>query len=123
MRVGRGRAVELVTSASDAGLGVGGGDTRYAVAVDTVARMVTVGGLADLATDATPIESLTWVDGPVPVGTEVRVQTSAHGATGWRRFTGVGLRWATPTRRVAPGQTVAFYDRADTSVLGAAVAT
>jgi tRNA U34 2-thiouridine synthase MnmA/TrmU len=38
-------------------------------------------------------------------------------------FTGNSIRWATPTRRVAPGQTVALYDAADVSVIGAGIAT
>jgi tRNA-specific 2-thiouridylase len=120
--VGRVDAVELVTVGQRRGLGAGGGPTRYAVAVDVEARRVTVGERADLDVDATPIGSITWADAPLAAGARVNAQTSAHGAVTAATFEGATIGWSVPVRRVAPGQTIAFYDEANVTVLGAALA-
>ena len=121
-RVGRVDAVELVTVGQRRGLGIGGGESRYAVAVDVAARRVDVGGSAELMTDRTPVTQLSFTHAPVAVGSRVRVQTSAHGASRAAVFAGDVLEWCEPAKRVAPGQTVAFYDEADVTVLGAGTA-
>jgi tRNA-specific 2-thiouridylase len=51
-----------------------------------------------------------WTHEPLPPGTEVLIQCSAHGAARAAVLTGDGVRPAVPLRRVAPGQTVALYD-------------
>ena len=67
--------------------------------------------------DRTAVESLTWVDGPVTGA--VLVQCSAHGAPRPGHLGGDGtIEWASPERRVAPGQSVVFYDETDRVVLG-----
>jgi tRNA-specific 2-thiouridylase len=91
--------------------------------VDAAARRVTVGDIDDLGSAETGVEALTWVAAPLPVGATVRVQTSAHGRSATATFTGDTLRWSAPYKRVAPGQTVAFYDAADVTVVGAGIAT
>ncbi len=89
--VGKTAAVELVTVGQRRGLGVAQersapgasptkADRRFALRVDVSAGRVTVGGLADLLVDRIPVEGFGWVDGPLPPGAPVRVQTSAHGA-------------------------------------------
>ena len=63
---------------------------------------------------------MTWVDGaPVP-GTPALVQCSAHGRPAEGVFTGTGIAWVQPRRRVAPGQSVVLYDGDD--VLGGGTA-
>jgi len=58
----------------------------------------------------------------------VRVQCSAHGATAAASTTlrddagTVDVVWDAPQRRVAPGQSVVFYDLADRVVLGGGIA-
>jgi tRNA-specific 2-thiouridylase len=59
----------------------------------------------------------------------VLVQCSAHGVTRSASVTpherGGGLvevRWHEPQRRVAPGQSVVFYDLSDERVLGGGIA-
>jgi tRNA-specific 2-thiouridylase len=121
--VGHVDAVELVTVGQRRGLGLSGGDVRYAVAVDAAAREVIVGRRAQLDTDETAIDAVTWVDEPARAGAPVRGQTSAHGDAMPAIFTGDSLRWSHPTRRVAPGQTVALYDERNIDVLGSGVAT
>jgi tRNA-specific 2-thiouridylase len=116
--LGRVDAVELVTVGQRRGLGADGAlDRRYAVAIDVPGATVTVGEAKDLLVDRAAVESQTWVDGPV-TGT-VLVQCSAHGAPRPGRLAGDGtIEWEQPERRIAPGQSVVFYDVADRVVLG-----
>ncbi|NDH44756.1 MAG: hypothetical protein EBY04_00055 [Actinobacteria bacterium] len=61
------------------------------------------------------------------VGSDVLVQASAHGAaqpaviesSAAREFV---VRWMTPQRRVAPGQSVVLYDATNRFVLGGGTA-
>jgi tRNA-specific 2-thiouridylase len=57
---------------------------------------------------------------------EVLVQCSAHGKTNAASISVAGddvrVRWHSPQRRVAPGQSVVFYDASDTVVLGGGIA-
>jgi tRNA-specific 2-thiouridylase len=120
--IGRVAAVELVTIGQRRGLGSDGApDKRYAVAVDVAGATVTVGEAHELLVDHTDVESVTWVDGPVTG--DVLVQCSAHGVPRPGRLDGCGtIEWQTPEFRVAPGQSVVFYDAADRVVLGGGLA-
>ncbi|MEY2425877.1 MAG: tRNA-uridine 2-sulfurtransferase [Actinomycetota bacterium] len=124
--VGEIDAVELVTVGQRRGLGVGGttdhGAARYAVDVDTAGGVVTVGTLDDLERLEQGITALTWVHGGVVAGAEVLVQTSAHGRAHHATFTGDGVVWREPQRRVAPGQSVVLYALDDDRVLGGGLA-
>ena len=125
--VGRVDAVEMVTLGQRRGMELAGGDgPRYATAVDTVTATVTVGSAADLFVETTTVDCAGWADGPVEGS--VLVQTSAHGEP-VAAFLGVegsadegqmSVSWDEPHRRVAPGQSVAFYD--GDLVLGGALA-
>ncbi len=111
--VGRVGAVELVTAGQRRGLGLaGGGEARYAVAVDVPGATVTVGGPQDLLTGEVALEAVSWVDGPVEG--RVEVQCSAHGTPRPATFDldGAVVRFDRPAPRVAPGQSVVLY-RAD----------
>ncbi|HET6811884.1 MAG TPA: tRNA 2-thiouridine(34) synthase MnmA [Acidimicrobiales bacterium] len=119
--VGTVDAVELVTVGQRRGL-ASGRDTerRYAVSVDVGRRRVVVGRLEDLMTTAVPVTAATSTsDEPVPEDTPLLVQTSAHGQAVPARLRGGVIELERPIRRVAPGQTVAFYE--GDRVLGAAV--
>jgi tRNA-specific 2-thiouridylase len=124
-RVGAVDAVELVTVGQRKGLGLpGGGPKQYVVDVDAATATVTVGTDADLLRPELLVEHPTWVDGPV--AGDVLVQTSAHGravpATLEPAAGGsVAVTWLEPQRRIAPGQSVVFYDRTDTRVLGGGI--
>ncbi len=123
-------AVELVTIGQRRGLGLpGGGPKRYVVDVDVAAGRVVVGDDGDLHVESTTVHQPSWAVAPV-IG-EVLVQCSAHGSA--RRATLVRpdggpdggrleVRWREPQRRVAPGQSVVFYDLSDERVLGGGVA-
>ncbi len=132
--VGEVPAVELVTVGQRKGLGLaGGGPPRFVLAVDRDDATVTVGDAADLLDGTVAVASPSWTDGPVDGA--VLVQVSAHGeprpavlaagpaADPAAGAGGVEVRWLTPQRRVAPGQSVVFYDRTDRCVLGGGVAT
>ncbi|MBV9412757.1 MAG: tRNA 2-thiouridine(34) synthase MnmA [Acidimicrobiia bacterium] len=116
--VGRVDATELVTVGQRRGLGIGGGDRRYALSVDPAAGTIVVGDLADLMTDYMELTDLTWVE--APAHGEVQAQTSAHGAPLDAEFEGSTVHFADPHRRVAPGQSVVLY-RGD-EVLGGGIA-
>ena len=86
--------------------------------VDAI-ELVTVGNADDLLVDATPVGGFSWADGPVTG--PVLAQVSAHGAAVEAQLVADSVRWSSPHRRVAPGQSVVFYEGEE--VLGGAVAT
>lgn len=129
--VGTTDAVELVTVGQRRGLGLAGpGELRYAVDVDVSTRTVVVGTAADLDVDVTVVEQIVWSG--EPVWGEVAVQSSAHGEAepatvvplGPDGVDGAEVRWHVRRRRVAPGQSLAFYledPRAGDVVVGGGV--
>jgi len=118
--VGAVESVELVTIGQRKGLGLAGGtDPRYVVDVDAASATVTVGEKSDLTTLATPLESWTWTGKPVEG--EVHVQCSAHGAAERGIIHADRVEWASPHRRIAPGQSIVAY--ADDIVIGGGIAT
>ena len=118
-RLGEVPAVQMVTLGQRKGLGIGGRERpAYVVDTDVAEGTVTVGDRADLLTETQRVRDVTWAageaQGPVPV------QTSAHGTPRPATLDGAGVRWHTPQQRVAPGQSIVFYDGPE--VLGGAVA-
>jgi tRNA-specific 2-thiouridylase len=117
-------AVELVTVGQRRGMGHGSdGRRRFVTAVDVPARRVSVGTPEAAHADEVRLHTVTWVDGdptrsssngadgPAPI--QAVVQCSAHGrpvpATVQLSGPNLTVRFATPQRRIAPGQTVALY--------------
>ena len=91
------------------------GRPRYALAVDVGQATVTVGSADDLLDGRTEVGGVVWADRPVTG--PVLAQCSAHGTPvvatiAWSDPAGsaVTVRWAEPQRRVAPGQSIVFYD-------------
>ncbi|HTN79956.1 MAG TPA: tRNA 2-thiouridine(34) synthase MnmA [Acidimicrobiales bacterium] len=119
-RVGDVDAVELVTIGQRRGLGALGAERSFAVSVDVPSATVTIGRAEDLLTDRQPLAELSFVGAPAEG--DVLAQCSAHGEPRHARLDGDMLTWATPQRRVAPGQSVAFYALDDTELLGGATA-
>jgi len=123
-------AVELVTVGQRRGMGHGSdGQRRYVTRVDVASRRVTVGGAADAlrASVLLPEASLTWVEGPLVPGARAVAQVSAHGrpvpCSLEHDDAGLRVRFDSPQRPVAPGQTVALYDALDPdAVVGAGIA-
>lgn len=115
-------AIELVTLGQRRGIGLpGGGPKRYVTTIDSATSTVVVGDEDALDADEQPISGVTWADQPC-VG-EVMVQCSAHGAAVPAWLDGGAVSWREPQRRVAPGQSVVFYDPSNSYVLGGGIAT
>jgi len=119
--LGRVEAVEMVTVGQRRGIGLpGGGPKRYVLDVDVPNAVVTVGDDAESYRPDLVVVQTAWVDGPVEGN--VLVQCSAHGsarpATIVDDGSSVVVTWSEPQRRVAPGQSIVFYDRSDQRVLG-----
>ena len=107
--VGTVPAVQLITVGQRRGLGLAAGEPRYAVDVDVAAATVTVGPARELLVDAVRLIRCSWVGGE-PEG-PVEAQCSAHGdayPAAWDAASST-VRFATPVRRVAPGQSVVLY--------------
>lgn len=132
-QVGEVPAIEMVTLGQRRGLHLpGGGPKQYVVQIDTDAARVVVGDEALLHGTHMVVRDITWAHQPPPAGAEVCVQSSAHGATAPATITATiapaadacrwNVQWHTPQRRVAPGQSVVFYDPADEYVLGGGIA-
>jgi tRNA-specific 2-thiouridylase len=112
-------AVELVTVGQRRGMGHStDGRRRFVTAVDVPARRVTIGPPEAAYAPDVSLHTVTWVDGdPTATATAsvaVIAQCSAHGtpveAEAARSDRGLEVRFASPQRRIAPGQTVALYD-------------
>lgn len=117
--VGSVPAVELVTVGQRRGLG-GGGKRRYALAVDVASATVTVGDADDVYASGVGLRDLSWVNASLDRGTEVLVQSSAHGEPVAGVFEGDRVAFVTRQWRVAPGQSVVLYR--DDEVLGGGIA-
>ncbi|HUI04623.1 MAG TPA: tRNA 2-thiouridine(34) synthase MnmA [Acidimicrobiales bacterium] len=122
--VGEVPAGELVTVGQRRGLGVAvDGRRRYALAVDTAARRITVGPADQAVARRLAVVGAAWSGPTPPPGARALAQTSAHAPAGAGRWLGDGVLFDQPQPLVAPGQTVAFYDPGDPdAVLGAATA-
>ena len=129
---GRVEAIELVTIGQRKGLGIaGGGPKQYVVDVDTAAARVTIGDEHLLFTDSFRVTDVTWAheadSDRIRTTADVLVQSSAHGATCSAVLcvednATVRVVWSEPQRRVAPGQSVVFYDVTNRFVLGGGIA-
>ena len=123
--LGRVDALEMITLGQRRGIGLpGGGPVRYVVGIDHQTATVTVGDESMLDVATMRVGDVTWSHEPVTG--EVLVQCSAHGATHPALMSlddgVVRLDWQYPQRRVAPGQSVVFYDPSDSYVLGGGIA-
>ncbi|MFM2076410.1 MAG: tRNA-specific 2-thiouridylase MnmA [Actinomycetota bacterium] len=123
--LGEAESLEMITLGQRRGIGLpGGGPKRYVVDIDHAAATVFVGDDTMLDVSEMDVGAMVW--SATPMDGEVLVQSSAHGATHPATVTATGsdvhVRWAVPQRRVAPGQSVVFYDPSDTFVLGGGLA-
>ena len=126
-RLGEVEAVEMVTLGQRRGVGLpGGGPKRYVVDIDHASATVVVGDESRLFRDQMQVGALTWA--AEPITGDVLVQCSAHGTAHPGNVTSAAdgvhtVQWAQPQRRVAPGQSVVFYDMNNRYVLGGGIAT
>ena len=116
--VGSVPGVEFVTIGQRRWLGLeGGGEPMFALDVDIAEAKVVVGSHNDRLVEAQPITAVEWVGEPVdePVETSLSVQCRAHGQVSEGRVVcdEVGnnyIFWNEPQPRVAPGQSIVFYE-------------
>jgi tRNA-specific 2-thiouridylase len=119
--LGEHAGVATVTIGQRKGLGIAVGEPRVVVDVDPSTATVTVGPRSSLGVSRLDVDTWTWVDRPVPVGSSVEVQYRAHGHVAPAILDGSSVRFDEPQVAVAPGQTVALYD--GDAVLGSGVIT
>ncbi len=122
-------AVELVTLGQRRGLGLpGGGPVRYVIAIDrgpgVESPRITVAGAEDLLTESERVRSVVWAD--EPVSGQVLIQGSAHGEPVLGELvplteSAAEIRWSLRQPRVAPGQSLVFYDIDDQWVIGGGI--
>ena len=121
-------AVEMITVGQRRGLRLpGGAPKQFVLDVDTERQTVVVGEESRLSRNDLQVGRVSWSHEPLPIGSEVMVQTSAHGATQPALLeevdtNSVVVRWREAQRRVAPGQSVVFYDMTDRLVLAGGIA-
>ncbi len=116
--LGRHEGTYRYTVGQRRGLGIGGGEPLYVLAVDPATATVTVGPAEELLAAGLRLANVVWggaypaaLGGPLPV----RVQMRAHGeaveamadlgASG-----GLTVTFTTPHRATAPGQSAVCYD-------------
>ena len=119
-------ALELVTIGQRRGLGLpGGGPKQFVVDVDTPNAKVVIGSEEQLMRTGLVVNDVMWAENPAKIGEAVLVQSSAHGAAVdalVESLSPLVLRFATPQRRIAPGQSVVCYDPTNSFVLGGGIA-
>jgi len=124
--LGEAESLEMITLGQRRGIGLpGGGPKRYVVDIDHAAATVKVGD--DTMLDVTEMSVINMVWSHEAVEGDVLVQCSAHGATHAASVSlgangSMQVQWQQSQRRIAPGQSVVFYDPTDTFVLGGGIA-
>ncbi len=128
--VGTVDALEMVTVGQRRGMGFSDdGKRRYVVSVDFSKNRVLLGNAQDALIQTLYLDpsTITWVNHPLENSTQAIAQVSAHGrqvgctvTTSQDKFS---IEFDEVQRCVAPGQTVALYDKErPNSVLGAGIA-
>ncbi|MEO8364544.1 MAG: tRNA 2-thiouridine(34) synthase MnmA [Ilumatobacteraceae bacterium] len=132
--VGEIDALELVTVGQRKGLGLpGGGPKQYVVDVDTPNARVIIGDESRLMCAGFAVNNVAWSDlgdsSRLSKFNDVMVQSSAHGQASPATIEFVGesndsvrVNWLSSQRRIAPGQSVVFYDATNRYVIGGGIA-
>ena len=98
-------------------------EPNFVVDVDLRESVVTIGPRRSLQVDETGFINPVWADRSFTGA--ARVQASAHGVALPAEVESDRVVWAEPRDRIAPGQSVVFYegDGPDATVIGGAIAT
>ena len=113
-------SIEAVTIGQRRGLGTAGDSARrYVVEVDRSRGEVVLGTLEETLVREVSFAEPTFTGAPLQAGEAIQCQTSAHGRAAKAVYEPGRAVLDAPVKRVAPGQTIAFY-RGD-EVLGAAI--
>jgi tRNA-specific 2-thiouridylase len=116
--IGRHDGIIGFTVGQRRGLGVAVGEPRYVVHIEPSTATVVLGRRADLSVAGVRLREVTWTQGE-PVAGRIEAQYRAHGEPVEAAINRDRLLFASAQEGVAPGQTVAFYDR--DRVLGGAL--
>ncbi|WP_322510982.1 tRNA 2-thiouridine(34) synthase MnmA [Chloroflexus sp.] len=114
--IGRHQGLPLYTIGQRRGLGLGGGEPRYVVAIDPARNALIVGPAAALNRERFIVTDVRWVDDQPPAEPlTCEVQVRAHAEPLPARVSAQpDGRWlvelARPQRAVSPGQAAVFYD-------------
>lgn len=100
------------------GLGLGGGEPRFVVRIESETSTVVLGSREELDVSGVELSQVTWTSGEGG-DQAVMAQYRAHGDAVPATITGASLTFDEPQKAIAPGQTVAFYE--DDRVLGGAL--
>ncbi len=117
-------ATELVTVGQRKGLNVSGmGEPQFVLDVDLKESVVTIGPRRSLRVAETGFAQPVWADESFEGA--AMVQASAHGAAPPALVEGDRVVWDTPRDRIAPGQSLVFYESHPDGdlVIGGAIAT
>ena len=118
--VGRHTGIANYTVGQRKGIGIGGGDPRYVVAIDAAKNRVTVGGRQDLRATEVTAKHVVWHgESDADVEAMVRYRMAARPAKASVTADNLTVRFAEPLEAVAPGQAVVCYR--DDIVLGGGV--
>ncbi|MDN5272627.1 tRNA 2-thiouridine(34) synthase MnmA [Chloroflexus sp. MS-CIW-1] len=115
--IGRHRGLPLYTVGQRRGLGLGGGEPRYVVAIDPARNALIVGPAAALNRERFTVIDVHWVDDAPPAEVfHCEVQVRAHAEPLPARVSQqTDGRWLVelerPQRAVSPGQAAVFYAR------------
>ncbi|MDA8102234.1 MAG: tRNA 2-thiouridine(34) synthase MnmA [Nitrospiraceae bacterium] len=113
-------SIEAVTIGQRRGLGTAGDSARrYVVEVDHARGEVVLGAFEETLVNEVRFSGPTFTGDPVPEGERIQCQTSSHGRPAPAVYRIGQAVCYSPVKRVAPGQTIAFYR--DDEVLGAAI--
>jgi tRNA-specific 2-thiouridylase len=111
--LGEHRGIGNYTIGQRKGLGVSLGAPVFVSRIDPATRTVVVGDRDDLLVEGFTLEEPSFVDAPLNDGAPVEVQHRAHGeVNGGRIYIEDGtwtIRFDTPVRAIAPGQSAALY--------------
>jgi tRNA-specific 2-thiouridylase len=118
--VGRHAGIDGFTIGQRRGLGVALGERTFVLDIDAASGDVVVGGRNELLVATQPFTGARFPGPPPDPETDVQIQTRAHGEPAAGRVDHDGVVWLAPQPRVAPGQSLVFYD--DDVVVGSAIA-
>ena len=123
--LGRHAGLASYTVGQRKGLGLGGGQARFVVALDAASNTLVVGGEAETRRAAFEVRAVSWTAGAAPSGpfrAAVRIRhrhAPAAAALEPRADGAVSVLFDEPQRAVTPGQAAVFYREQE--VLGGGV--
>jgi tRNA-uridine 2-sulfurtransferase len=113
-RVGRHQGLAYYTIGQRQGMGVSAGERLYVIDMDAINNRLVIGTWDELLKSELTAGEVNWVSGQSPPGTlqvkaKVRYRAAEAAAAVEVRGLQLNVRFETPQRAIAPGQSVVFY--------------